>query len=68
MRNKLGQLLTYNLIKDTKTWLLTGDLGFGVLDQARRLAPDRVKNMGAAEQLMLGAAVGLAHNGLIPFC
>lgn len=53
---------------DPRIWLLTGDLGFGVLDAARKAHPDRFCNVGAAEQLMLGAAVGLAHSGCIPVC
>ena len=68
MRNRLGQLLTETLITDKKTWLLTGDLGFGVLNEVRQQVPDRTRNMGAAEQLMLGAAVGLSHNGYIALC
>lgn len=68
MRNRLGQLLTETLINNPRTWLLTGDLGFGILNAARQSVPNRTRNMGASEQLMLGAAVGLAHNGFIPFC
>jgi transketolase len=56
------------LITDKKIWLLTGDLGFGVLNEVRQQVPDRTRNMGAAEQLMLGAAVGLSHNGYIVLC
>ena len=54
--------------QDERVWLLSGDLGFGVLDQARNEFPERFCNVGAAEQLMLGAAVGLAHSGKIPVC
>ena len=68
MRNRLGQLLTETLKNNPKVWLLTGDLGFGVLNEARQLVPERTYNMGASEQLMLGAAVGLTHNGFIPLC
>jgi transketolase len=56
------------MITDPKVWLLTGDLGFGVLDKARQSVPERSFNTGAAEQLMIGAAVGLTHNGNIPIC
>lgn len=54
--------------QDNRIWLLSGDLGFGVLDEARESCPNRFCNVGAAEQLMLGAAVGLAHSGKIPVC
>jgi transketolase len=68
MRNLFGELLAEYIAKDKKIWLLTGDLGFGVLNKTRQAAPDRSYNVGAAEQLMLGAAVGLAHNNKIPVC
>lgn len=66
MRKRFGELIAQYLEKDPKVWLLTGDLGFGVLDRARQAVPDRFCNVGAAEQLMMGTAVGLAHNGMIP--
>ena len=68
MRNRFGELLAETMQRDSKVWLLTGDLGFGVLNSARALVPERSFNVGAAEQLMVGAAVGLAHNNLIPIC
>ena len=68
MRNLFGELLADSIAKDERIWLLTGDLGFGVLNKAREVAPDRAYNVGAAEQLMLGAAVGLTHNNKIPIC
>lgn len=68
MRNLFGELLADTLSLDDRVWLLTGDLGFGVLNKARSTAPDRAWNVGAAEQLMLGAAVGLSHNDKIPIC
>lgn len=68
MRKTFGNLITKYLAKDENIWLLTGDLGFGVLDEARETCPERVYNVGAAEQLMIGAAVGLSHNNKIPIC
>ena len=67
MRNYFGQLMAETLANDQNVYLLTGDLGFGVLNKSREVSPDRVFNVGAAEQLMLGAAVGLTHNGKFPF-
>ena len=66
MRNRFGQLLAESIAKDERIWVLTGDLGFGVLNKTREAAPDRAYNVGAAEQLMVGTAVGLAHNNKIP--
>lgn len=68
MRNLFGQLIAEEMQKESRLWLLSGDLGFGVLNQARETVPERFRNVGAAEQLMLGAAVGLAHNNCIPVC
>lgn len=68
MRNLFGQLMAETLANDNNVYLLTGDLGFGVLNKSREVAPDRTFNVGAAEQLMLGAAVGLTHNSKIPVC
>jgi transketolase len=68
MRNYFGQLMAETLANDQNVYLLTGDLGFGVLNKSREVAPDRTFNVGAAEQLMLGAAVGLTHNSKIPVC
>jgi transketolase len=68
MRQRFGELIQQAMDQDPRIWLLSGDLGFGILDAARSAHPDRFCNVGAAEQLMLGAAVGLAHSGLIPVC
>ena len=48
-------------------FLLTGDLGFGMLDKIRDDFPRRFINCGASEQAMMGLGVGLALEGKIPF-
>ena len=68
MRTLFGELLANSMKQDERIWLLTGDLGFGVLNTAREQASERAYNVGAAEQLMLGTAVGLTHNFKIPIC
>lgn len=68
MRKLFGELITEAMRSNDRIWLLTGDLGFFVLDKAREEFPERFCNVGAAEQLMLGAAVGLAQSGKIPVC
>lgn len=52
---------------DERVWLLTGDLGFSVLEPFRDKFPDRFVNMGVAEQNMTGVAAGLALSGKIVF-
>lgn len=68
MRKLFGELIVEAMRSDDRVWLLTGDLGFFVLDKAREEFPERFCNVGAAEQLMLGTAVGLAQSGKIPVC
>ena len=53
--------------KDTRIYLLTGDLGFSVLEPFREKFPERFVNMGVAEQNMIGVAAGLALCGKIVF-
>lgn len=52
--------------KDENIFLLLGDLGYAVFDRHRESFPNRVINCGAAEQTMMGMAVGLALEGKIP--
>lgn len=52
---------------DDRIWLLTGDLGFNVLETFADRFPDRFVNAGVAEQNMLGVAAGLASCSKIVF-
>jgi transketolase len=52
---------------DERIWLVTGDLGFSVLEPFAARFPDRYLNVGVAEQNMIGIAAGLAHSGKVPF-
>lgn len=52
---------------DERIWLLTGDLGFSVLEPFREAFPSRYVNVGVAEQNMTGIAAGLARSGKIVF-
>jgi len=49
--------------RDTDLWLLTGDLGFSVLDPFVERFGERFINVGVAEQNMMGMAAGLALSG-----
>ncbi len=53
--------------RDPRVWLLTGDLGYSVLEPFMQRFPERFVNVGVAEQNMIGVAAGLAHSGKIPF-
>lgn len=54
--------------EDEDIIVILGDLGFGIFDNIRSTFPERCINMGASEQLMIGAATGLALGGRIPIC
>jgi len=70
--NSIRGWFAYELYQQMKEnqdiWLITADLGFGMWDAIRDTFPNRFINTGAAEQSMLGIAVGLALNDKIPFC
>ena len=52
---------------DKSIYLLTGDLGFGLLEPFAEKHPGRYINMGVAEQNMTGVATGLALSGKVVF-
>lgn len=53
--------------RDDRILLLTGDLGFMVLEPFAARFPERFFNLGVAEQNMVGVATGLAEAGFVPF-
>ncbi len=67
MRGYFAYELYTQMQENPRIWVVTGDLGYGMLDYIRRDFPDRFINTGAAEQAMMGISVGLALEGKIPF-
>jgi transketolase len=67
MRNAFLDELLVAADRDPAVVLLTGDLGFMVLEPFAERFPDRFYNLGVAEQNMVGVATGLAEAGLRPF-
>lgn len=53
--------------RDKRIMLLSGDLGFSVLEKFQKEFPDRFLNMGVSEANMVGAAAGLALCGMKPY-
>jgi len=53
---------------DKDLYLLTADMGFGVVEQFATKFPKRYINVGVAEQNMIGVATGLALEGKKVFC
>ena len=66
MRKQFSKLLHQEMGRNTKIYLITGDLGYGLWDQIRIDYPDRFINAMSSEQLMMGMATGLAMEGNIP--
>lgn len=67
MRRAFAAALVEIARVDTRVMLLTGDLGYQVLEPFIEACPDRFINAGVAEQNMVGMATGLAERGFIPF-
>lgn len=67
MRSAFASALLELAAHDERVVLLTGDLGFGVLEPFAERFPDRFINVGVAEQNMVGLATGLAEAGYTPY-
>ena len=67
MRNDFLDELLALAEEDDRVMLLTGDLGFMVLEEFQKRFPERFVNCGVAEQNMVGVATGLAEAGFVPF-
>lgn len=66
MRNHTIDELTRLAETDKRIVLLSGDLGYHVLDNFASRYPERYFNAGIAEQNMASVAAGLALEGLVP--
>jgi transketolase len=66
MREAFSAALVKLAQTDQRIILLTGDHGYSLFDEIRRVFPDRYVNMGVAEQNMVGVAAGLAKAGFRP--
>lgn len=66
MRNAFINTLVSEAKNNKDILLLTGDLGFTVIEKFKEKYPSRFFNLGVAEANMLGVAAGLALSGKIP--
>ena len=66
MRYTFGQELVKYMESDPTIYLICCDIGFGVFDEVKEKFPERVVNMGIAEQAAVGIASGMAMEGLKP--
>lgn len=67
MRRAVVETLVSLAASDDRILMLTGDVGFMVLEPFADRYPRRFFNVGVAEQNMMGLATGLADAGFIPF-
>ena len=67
MRRLFAQLLQTEMTVNPNVYLITGDLGYGLWDQIRDDFPTRFYNVGSSEMAMMGAGIGLAMEGKIPY-
>jgi transketolase len=67
MRSAFIAALTKACEDSPEVLLVTGDLGFKVLDDFRTRFPDRFLNVGVAEQNLSGVGAGLALTGHVVF-
>ena len=67
MRNAFSNALVNAAKSDQRVVLLTGDHGYSLFDEFRKVCPDQYINAGVAEQNMVGVAAGLAKAGFKPF-
>ena len=63
MRDAFLDELTKIAKKDPAVFLITGDLGFGVLENFAKELPNQFLNVGVAEQNMTMVAAGMAMQG-----
>ncbi len=67
IRGYFGHALYEQMAANNDVWLITADLGYGLFDAHRDDFPERFVNIGASEQAAVGAGIGLALSGKIPF-
>lgn len=67
MRTAFVETLTRLAAGDDRIFLVTGDLGFGVLTDYAKRFPRQYVNAGVAEQNMTGLACGMALEGHVVF-
>ncbi|HIL69210.1 MAG TPA: transketolase, partial [Verrucomicrobia bacterium] len=63
MRTAFINTLVEEAEQRTNLWLITGDLGYSVLEVFSDKYPDRYVNAGVSEQNMIGMAAGISQTG-----
>ena len=66
MRKEFAEFLHSEMSRNEDIQVTTGDLGYGLWDRIKIDYPDRFTNFLSSEQLMVGAACGMAMEGKVP--
>jgi transketolase len=68
MRKEFSEWIESYTTNEKKSIFLTGDLGFGALENIQKAIGNRFVNMGVSEQNMISVSASLAQQGLLPIC
>lgn len=68
MRKEFSQWIEQFGRRESRLIFMTGDLGYGALENVQTALGARFVNMGVSEQNMVSVAAGLARQGLLPLC
>jgi transketolase len=63
MRDAFIKTLLAEAKHNPEIFLITGDLGFGVIEDFQKALPNQFINAGVSEQAMMGIAAGIASTG-----
>jgi len=67
MRREFGKVMTELAERDSRIYLITGDIGYEIFDKFREKFPERFMNIGICEQSIIGVSAGMALEGLKPY-
>ncbi|MHC8865808.1 transketolase family protein [Arenicellales bacterium IMCC57338] len=67
MRRRFGSVIADLADRDSRIYVIAGDIGYRVFDEFRDRHPSRFINIGICEQSMIGLSAGLALEGLMPW-
>lgn len=66
LRAHFAECIYKKMQKNNDIYVVVNDLGYKMWDKVKKDFPDRFISVGAAEQTMIGVAIGLALSGKIP--
>ena len=68
MREILSDMIANSALNDENFALMTGDHGYALFDQIRKVKPESFINVGIMEQGLISFAAGMAKVGFRPMC